>query len=58
MADASGSNTITLPFNREQLAQYICAERSSVSRELGRMQDDNVIKINGNSITLLQNTYI
>ena len=45
--------TIQLNMTREKIAQYICAERSAVSRELSRMQDDGVIKIDGKSVTLL-----
>ena len=48
-----GSNSITIPFNREQLACYLCSERSSVCRELGKLQDDNIININKNNVTLI-----
>ncbi len=47
-----GNRTFKLSFNREQLASYVCSERSSVCRELGRMQDDGIIEINGNYVTL------
>ena len=49
-----GSNVITIPFNREQLACYLCSERSSVCRELSRLKDDNIININK---YLLNNIY-
>jgi len=52
LSDVSGGNSFVLPFTREQLAQYVCSERSSVCRELGRMQDDGLIKVNGNMITI------
>lgn len=48
-----GSNEITIPFNREQLACYLCSERSSVCRELSKLKDDNIININKNKIILL-----
>ena len=48
-----GSNVITIPFNREQLACYLCSERSSVCRELSRLKDDNIININKNNIVLI-----
>lgn len=48
-----GSNVITIPFNREQLACYIGSERSSVCRELSKLKDENIININKNNIVLL-----
>ena len=53
LAAESGSNQIMLPFNRENLAQYVNGERSSVSRELSKMQAENLIIINGNNLQLL-----
>ena len=44
-----------LPFNREQLACYLASERSSVCRELGKLQKENIIRLNRNHIILLQN---
>lgn len=32
-----------IPFNRQQLADYLCADRSAVSAELSKMQKDNII---------------
>ncbi|SCY01423.1 cAMP-binding domain of CRP or a regulatory subunit of cAMP-dependent protein kinases [Lachnospiraceae bacterium XPB1003] len=51
-AASSNSRSFKMNFNREQLASYVCAERSSVCRELGRMQDDGMIIMNGNNVTL------
>lgn len=53
LAMQKGSNKITLPFNREQLACYIGSERSSVCRELSKLKDENIININKNNIVLL-----
>lgn len=52
-SEASHSRTFRIPFSRDQLARYICSERSSVSRELGRMQQDGLIAVRGKTITLL-----
>ncbi len=57
MANKNDGHSFLLPFTREQLAQYVCSERSSVSRELGKMQDDNLIRINGNQITVLYDAH-
>ncbi len=48
-----GSNEITIPFNREQLACYLGSERSSVCRELSKLKADNIISIKGNDVVLL-----
>jgi len=45
-------DSFTLPFTREKLAQFISADRSAVSRELSRMKDEGIIKIEGKTITL------
>ena len=50
-----GSNEITIPFNREQLACYLGSERSSICRELSKLKSDNIISIRGNNIVLLSN---
>ena len=46
-------NPFVIPFTREKLAQFICADRSAVSRELGRMNKEKIIKLEGKKITLL-----
>lgn len=44
--------TCRLSLSREELAAYISAERSSVCRELGRMQDDGCIRLVGKKVIL------
>ncbi len=39
------SKTFKLPLNREELSNYLFADRSSVSREISNMQNDHIIKI-------------
>lgn len=53
LASQEGSNKITIPFNREQLACFIGSERSSVCRELSKLQADNLISIKQNHVVLL-----
>ena len=43
---------ITIPFNREELANYLCVERSALSHELARMRDDNLIEYKKNRFYL------
>lgn len=47
-----GSSTFTIPFNREQLAQYLCADRSALSNELSKMQREGMIEYKLNSFAL------
>ena len=49
----NGSNEITIPFNREQLACYLGSERSSICRELTKLKEENIITINKNNVILL-----
>lgn len=52
MSSSLHQNSFTLPFTREKLAQFMCADRSAVSRELSRMDNEGIIKIDGKKITL------
>ena len=47
------STTITLPFGRDKLANYLFCDRSAVSRELGRMDREGLIQLGKTEITLL-----
>ena len=49
----SSGNSFRIPFNREELATYLCVDRSALSRELGRMQKDGLIRFNKNHFTIL-----
>ena len=47
-----GSRTITVPFNRQQMADYLSVDRSALSAELSRMQKDGVISYEKNRFTI------
>lgn len=47
------STKFTLPYNREVMAQYLCADRSAMSNELCKMRDEGLIKFNKNKFELL-----
>lgn len=47
------SDTVDLGFNRKQLAEYIGTTRPSLSRELMKMEDDGLIKVDGNIVRLI-----
>lgn len=52
-ADRQGSGTITIPFNRQQLADFLSVDRSAMSTELGKMRDEGLITFAKNRFTLL-----
>ncbi len=43
----------TIPLNREEMADYLCVERSALSHELMRMKRDGMIEYSKNRFTLL-----
>lgn len=47
------TNELILSFNREEFAAYLCVDRSALSRELGRMQKEGLIKYNKNRFRIL-----
>ena len=47
-----GSRTITVPFNRQQMADYLSVDRSALSAELSKMQRDGVICYEKNCFTV------
>ena len=49
---ASGGDTITVRYSRNEMADFLCVDRSALSRELGAMQRDGLIRFEGNVFTL------
>lgn len=43
-----------IPFNREQMADYLCVNRSALSRELSNMEKDGLIRYRMNQFELLE----
>ena len=50
----SGTDTVTVKMSREQLAQYLCVNRSALSNELSKMKKDGIIDFKGSSFTILE----
>lgn len=44
--------TVGLPFSRTELADYLCVDRSALSRELGLMRDAGVIALEDRRVTV------
>ena len=48
-----GSRQFDIPFDRQQLSDYLNLERTALSKELGRMQKEGFIRFRKNHFTLL-----
>ena len=56
MAQRSGSASVEIPFDRQQLADYLNLDRTAVSKELGRMKREGLIAFRKNRFRLLSGT--
>ena len=52
-AKRQGSSAFTVPFNRQQLADYLCVDRSAMSNELCKMRDEGLIRFEKSRFELL-----
>ena len=55
-ARRNGTPSFTIPFNRQQLADYLNVERSALSNELSKMQRDGLLVVEKNHFTLTRNS--
>ncbi|MDO5147303.1 MAG: Crp/Fnr family transcriptional regulator [Eubacteriales bacterium] len=51
-AERQRTTTFTIPLGRTELAEYLCADRSSLSRELKKMEEDGLISYHKNHFIL------
>lgn len=51
-AQAQGSSTFDIPFNRQELADYLSVDRSALSQELGKMKRDGLVDFSRSHFTL------
>lgn len=51
-AMSQGKFQFEIPFNRQQLADYLCVDRSAMSNELSKMQKEGLLSYNKNSFCL------
>jgi len=49
-----GSGTFTIPFNRQQLADYLSVDRSAMSLELCKMRDMGMLEFDKNRFRLIE----
>lgn len=45
--------SVTIPYNRRELAEFLYVDRSALSRELCRMRDEGILSFEGNSFKIL-----
>lgn len=51
-ANKQNNSTFTIPYNRQELADYLCVERSAMSAELSKLQRDGLISYEKNRFRL------
>jgi CRP-like cAMP-binding protein len=56
-AQKNKSEDFDIPFNRQELADYLSVERSAMSAELGRMRDGGILSFKKNHFTLLKEMF-
>lgn len=49
----NGKKVFSLPYTREEMAKFLCVDRSAMSRELCRMRDEGLLKFNKNHFELM-----
>ena len=52
-AKKQNSHFFTIPFTRQQLADFLCVDRSAMSNELCKMRDEGLLQFDKNQFTLL-----
>lgn len=50
----AGSQEFVIPFDRQQLADYLNVDRSALSKELGKMRNEGLIEFRKNAFHLLR----
>lgn len=50
-----GKLSFTIPYDRQQLADYLCVERAAMSVELSKLQKEGFLKTNRNQFELCSN---
>ena len=48
-----GAKKFTIPYNREEMARYLCVDRSAMSSELSKMRDEGLISFDRNVFEIL-----
>jgi len=49
----SAAKKFIIPYNREEMARYLCVDRSAMSNELCKMRDEGLIKFSRNEFEII-----
>lgn len=52
LVSAQGSNRVTVPFDRQQLADYLNLDRSALSKELGKLKREGMLEYHKNTFVV------
>ncbi len=52
-AQSAGSRSFTIPFDRQQLADYLCIERSAMSAEISKLRRESILECTRSEFRLL-----
>lgn len=52
-ANLKQKNKFKIPFDRQELADYLCVDRSALSKELGKLRDEGIITFRKNLFEIL-----
>lgn len=50
----SESGVFSIPYSREEMAKFLCVDRSAMSRELCKMRDEGILRFNRNHFEILK----
>lgn len=53
-AQICGNSSFSIPLNRQQLADYLCVDRSAMTVELYKLKDEGILDFDKNKFTLLE----
>ena len=53
LANEKGCARFSVPFNRQEMADYLCVERSAMCSELSAMQKEGILRFKGKEFELL-----
>ena len=53
-AKKNRSNSFNIPYDRQELADYLEVDRSGLSAEIGKLRREGVLESEKNSFTLLE----
>jgi CRP-like cAMP-binding protein len=52
--ERSGSCKFLIPFSRNELADFLCVDRSALSRELSKLRNQGKIDFNKNEFEIIE----